>query len=568
MVSGSSLGLFGEGGNTHIINSRTRSNMNNANDGNEDKDNVPSRKRTRSMQSGDSGTTMSMDSKVAIMPNEEGKTAEETKKKLVDLDDIQNMEESALLDLQQKIVKALSRKKKSSELSQPDNQTDIFASSAKQKSSTESPAVPTSNTPTIDLYLSRNVKAVPLPDIFGEDGTFPPLILDGASGVGKTQQAFALLRSIKECKLIYLNLAEINDNSQRIYKEMYKYTRPYKISYEISNAMKKVKSFKANQEEDDGTDRFSNDALKKRLLLIFDAPELVDLKKLVEALQKIILVHEDSQIRLLVPDAIMSTFAKMEEIFGGVVFFIDEAVPPKKSDAPEDRAKLRFLCNLGCAMGMRVVLAGTAATAANMISLDKDCNFASRMGSKGGSSSNAWAEIVFLWQEIEEETFDTILPENLLQKITPRPCDELKIAIRKERPLVAVLMGEVLKELKSEKADVMAILKSVGDKLRTMKHPSKHSHLIWLAGPWLDGAYQMPAALQMQAPELVCGHFFEPAIAVDSQRCPLFDPGLCSIPDFVRSRTLFVDETLVSTSTGSEHLLTRFRSSLFCYGTR
>jgi len=75
---------------------------------------------------------------------------------------------------------------------------------------------------------------------------------------------------------------------------------------------------------------------------------------------------------------------------------------------------------------------------------------------------------------------------------------------------------------------MMTILESVGGKLRISKRLSRDSHLIWLAGPWLDGAYKMPAALQMQAPELVRGHFFEPAIAVNSGNCPLFDPGLCA----------------------------------------
>ncbi len=37
----------------------------------------------------------------------------------------------------------------------------------------------------------------------------------------------------------------------------------------------------------------------------------------------------------------------------------------------------------------------------------------------------------------------------------------------------------------------------------------------------------MPAALQMQAPELVRGHFYEPSIAVKSIKgWPMFDPGL------------------------------------------
>jgi len=45
------------------------------------------------------------------------------------------------------------------------------------------------------LYLSRNIGAIPLPELFDDEETFAPLVLDGASGIGKTQQAFALLRA-------------------------------------------------------------------------------------------------------------------------------------------------------------------------------------------------------------------------------------------------------------------------------------------------------------------------------------------------------------------------------------
>jgi hypothetical protein len=44
-------------------------------------------------------------------------------------------------------------------------------------------------------YLSRDVEAVKLPQKVLEEQTYPWLILDGASGVGKTQQAFPCLRA-------------------------------------------------------------------------------------------------------------------------------------------------------------------------------------------------------------------------------------------------------------------------------------------------------------------------------------------------------------------------------------
>jgi len=77
----------------------------------------------------------------------------------------------------------------------------------------------------------------------------------------------------------------------------------------------------------------------------------------------------------------------------------------------------------------------------------------------------------------------------------------------------------------------MTVLKVVGGKLEASKNLSKedyliwrNNHLVWLAGPYLDGVYQMPAAMRMQAHELVHDHFFETCIAVDLKGRPIFDP--------------------------------------------
>jgi len=454
-------------------------------DNNEDKNDEPPSKKKRLIQSGDIGqttmTTTTMESKAAIMPNEEGKTA------------------------------------------------GLSACSAEDKPSTDvAPTMPTSKFPEIDLYLSRHVKAVSLPEIFCQDCSYAPLILDGASGVGKTQQAFDLLRSSKDCKLIYLNLSKIRFDSQPIYKEMDNLTKPNAIPAAILHAMEEVKSYKAPGEKD-GTDRFSKYALENRLYICLASEKLKNLKILIEALKKIILKYQDQHrqdqhpserlYKAYVDDPL--TTETIKKIFGGAIFFIDEAVP----ETSEDRTELRFFCNLGRALGMRVVLAGTAATAANIrLSEDKDDNSASRMGTMGG---NAMAQVVFLWQKMEETAMENILPQTLLQKISLNEYGGLKEAISKERPLLAVLMSEVL-QTRSSKTDLMAVLKSVGGKLER-KSISYDNHLMWLAGPYLDGNYRMPAALRMQAPKLVRDHFFEPAIAAadDSQGRPILDPGLC-----------------------------------------
>jgi hypothetical protein len=65
----------------------------------------------------------------------------------------------------------------------------------------------------------------------------------------------------------------------------------------------------------------------------------------------------------------------VRENLQGTVLFLDEVLPSKESpEAATERTlaeRLRFLRSFGRALGMRVVMAGTAATAANMIGVPK-----------------------------------------------------------------------------------------------------------------------------------------------------------------------------------------------------
>jgi len=444
------------------------------------------------------------------MPNEEDKTAEETEEKSANIRALELAgDEKALLDLireKEEQIQALLRVRQ--------RQSNVAASAAEQ--------MPTPSQ--IDVYLSRNVKAVPLPKIFKNRETFAPLILDGASGVGKTQQAFALLQC--QYKLIYLNLTvgETEIKDQRINEEMSKLVDLEAIFQTLPKAMDQVLAFTCYDDTAD-TDRFSKDALRERLCLLFDFPELDGLKALVEALQKSQLEYKHGKLHPVPTQEL--TDRRMYNIFDGVVLFIDDALP-KSATTGADHLKLCFLANLGRAMGMRVVLVATAVAAAKLtseIQLDRQ---ASRFGRLPGEEC---VEIIFFWQDIEEKTLDTILPKDLLEKTTCSDHQVLKTAIRNERPLMAVLIGEVLLKCTSSKpVELMTVLKSVGEELRTRKknNVSQESHLIWLTGHWLDGAYHVPVGLRMRVPELVHSHFFEPSIAVDSEDCPLFESGLCA----------------------------------------
>ncbi len=179
------------------------------------------------------------------------------------------------------------------------------------------------------------------------------------------------------------------------------------------------------------------------------------MKALVKELQRNKLEYKNATIgKVSVEFEFKLTTKTMEGMSNKVVLSIDEALDAEAAD----RSKLRFLRNLGRAMGMRVVLAGTAATAANMIAEDKDEKSASRTGEGG----NAWVEVAFLWQVMDEETMDTILPESVLKKISLPESSSvnytvLKNAIRMEHPLVAVLIRRILEEWSDQQVKLMTV---------------------------------------------------------------------------------------------------------------
>jgi hypothetical protein len=136
------------------------------------------------------------------------------------------------------------------------------------------------------------------------------------------------------------------------------------------------------------------------------------------------------------------------------VLFLDEVLPKKNSEATE---QLRFLLNFGRALGMRVVLAGTAATAAIMIRVANpggDILDASRLG----EADIGWMEIYFLWSPV-------------------RP---FASASQLERPLLAALLeGKTLNAMES--ADLIVLANTIA---KTKKFTLENK-LIWLSGPWL-----------------------------------------------------------------------------------
>jgi len=370
----------------------------------------------------------------------------------------------------------------------------------------------------IAFYLSLHVKAIDLPDEYRLG--FPPLILDGASGVGKTQQAFALLKDKK--KLIYLNLLAGSTLNQQIYVEMNSSAAFQHASSLISNAMADVEQFHSQE-----NDPFSIKALGVVTENFLKNDKLRNYKSLVMGLlhSQLTWTGGESPLGKVHIELHSEDLNLLTEKFQEVVLFVDEALPKVSSifEEAKSQKRLRFLRNMGRLMGMRVVLAGAAATAAIMISE----RHVSPAVSRTEGRLRAWAEIMFLWLPIEKTELEKLLSVDLLTKIKSKNAAALQDAIGKERPLLAVLFKNILEKQSSKGREItlVDVIEAIGCELKDRKNISATKHVIWLAGPWLDGEQKMPSFSRMQAPELVRDHFFEPSMACYSKtKNPVLGP--------------------------------------------
>jgi hypothetical protein len=190
------------------------------------------------------------------------------------------------------------------------------------------------------------------------------------------------------------------------------------------------------------------------------------------------------------------------------VLFLDEVLPSKESpgattEPSKVAERLRFLRNFGHALGMRVVMAGTAATAANMIGVANPSGVTP--ASRSGPADIGWMEIYFL-----------------CSPVTP-----FATAKHLERPWLAAL----LENCDTSRGMESSVLGTLANDISNEKKFSLENRLLWLAGPWLASTSEFQVSpFKLRAAELVRGHFFEPAIVVrsDSKR-PYVGTGLARV---------------------------------------
>lgn len=361
--------------------------------------------------------------------------------------------------------------------------------------------------PEIIKYLTPDVTPVTLPENDKVEkgripATFPPLILDGASGIGKTQQAFALLKA--NHKLVYLNLAEANSRQplQYIYNEMVNLTKMRDLLDEIDNVLSEVRE---TSNLDFKSDPFSMESIGDHIRKWKEFREwngdensgdneTEKIATFISLLHSRVLMYDPSDKKIKRHD--FESLDKPEENLRQVVLFVDEALPSpgssKGTECPKDR--LKFLRNLGRVLQMRVVLAGTAATAANM--WKKSEEDASNKFSRPGGKQFTWAVVEFLYRLIPDN------PDN--------PDSQIK-----HRPLVRNWLADL-----GEGKTMAEKIKHLGIEISSAKAFSGENVFTWLTGAYLSACGNPISPFRQQPSALVRDHFFEPALAT----CEFYGP--------------------------------------------
>jgi hypothetical protein len=176
--------------------------------------------------------------------------------------------------------------------------------------------------------------------------------------------------------------------------------------------------------------------------------------------------------------------------FKDTVLFLDEVQSGRypKDTEDKDAKRLRFLRNFGRALGMRVVMAGTAATHANMIEAVIPVRVPYYGSYTSGPKNTGWMEIYFLCSPV--------------------------------RPFVSANQEQLpwLAARKTSNRMKSSFLKALAGDIASRKQFSNENKLIWLSGSWLDSTSESPVSpFKLRSAELVRGHFCEPAIAVHTR---------------------------------------------------
>jgi hypothetical protein len=476
-------------------------------------------------------------------------------------------------------------------------------------------------------YIEKNVKAVVLPekckdgeggeDEEEEESTYPALVLDGASGTGKTQQAFALLKNGE--RVVYLLMADapLGTNDQKIYKAMREFIDMEDLLQKLKNAVKYCEQ-EQRKEENKQNDLFSVDYLRDYIKMKHPLAEEIEL--VIEAIKKNI-------VKYVGANDILKKERYSDRSLDGVVLFADEALPSnthnweskevglsalfrkmqdlniskdnlffdsddfdnpydgdetKKRKAEKRKAKikyanemrklvaemdeinektgvhpkrlLQFTRNFGRALGMRVVMAGTGATVANMVKSHYQRDSDTLTHGRTGEADVGWVECEFMWRKMHVNDFEMLFQNKQSQLDAGENSSTFLEEVKEERPLVAQIIGREWREKKYglKKGDLTSeeskfLLLCLKDQLQATKPGINfQSMMIWRTGAWLERTLITPSPFRLQPADLVKGHFFEPAVVtVVGEDRPYVGRGLEQILTVSSSLRLFINRAKV-----------------------
>ena len=398
------------------------------------------------------------------------------------------------------------------------------AARAKQK--TELSTVFTDGDKEIARYLDagKNIDPVSLPHLDKVD-SYPAYALDAASGAGKTQQAFTFLAGGYE--IVYMLCSVQQANSQEIYKAM---------QHAVPEIRTLINAFARYAKKLQDSEVTVESLMGSLDTLTADTNELTsDSLRACDTVARLFyrcIIKQDNNSANSISSLsrpykgrghINVPFSTILEVLKGKILFVDEAVKVSNDEGRENT--LRLIRNLSRALGLRTIMAGTAAALTNMVR-PVELTRNSLVGVR-------WMECCLFWQPMKH------LPK--FRGHLENPDEGISSILKKQRPLILLELEK--HEIANPGHCFGELLEAIGSYLEHSKETmTEGCKFHWFSGAWLEGDRKVPSAFNTKAPELVKGHFFEPAITVVSgSQKPYLGSGIALVERLTSPRRFIID---------------------------